>query len=70
MHVFLGYILYRVIFPKSGFTIRNMMISAIKVRKMLSKGCTGFLAHVMSKVESGPSINEMLIIQEFLDVFF
>lgn len=46
-----------------------MMIKAMKVRKMLSKGCIDFLAHIVSKVESNLSIDRMPIIQEFSDVF-
>lgn len=46
-----------------------MLISAIKVKKMLSKGYTGFITHVVSKVEVGPSINKMPIVREFLNVF-
>lgn len=36
---------------------------------MLSKGCIGFLTHMVSKVELSPSIDKMLAIQKFLDVF-
>lgn len=46
-----------------------MIISAIKVGKLLSKGCTGFLTHMVSKVESSLNIDEMPIIREYLDVF-
>lgn len=45
------------------------MISVLKARKILSKGCTSFLAHVVSKVELSLSNEEMPIIQEFLDMF-
>lgn len=36
---------------------------------MLSKWCTGFLAYIVSKVELSSSIEEMLVIWEFPDVF-
>lgn len=36
--------------------IKNIIISAIKRRKMLSKRYIGFLAHMVSTVELGPSI--------------
>lgn len=47
----------------------HMIIIAIKVRKMLNKGCTGFLAHVVSKVESSVNIDKMPVVQKFSDVF-
>lgn len=49
--------------------IKSMIISAIKVGKLLSKGCTGFQTHMVSKVESSLNIDEMPIIREYLDVF-
>lgn len=36
---------------------------------MLSKGCTSFLAYVVSKVESDPCIDKMPIIWKFSDMF-
>lgn len=46
-----------------------MMISAIKVRKMFSKGYIGFLAYVVSKVKSGSGIEETPVIWEFPNMF-
>lgn len=39
------------------------MINSLKVRKMLSKGCTSFL------VELGLNNKETLVVQEFSNVF-
>lgn len=49
--------------------IKSLMISALKARKMLSEKCTGFLAHVISKVESRLSIKEIPVVREFPNVF-
>lgn len=35
---------------------------------MSSKGCTGFLAHVVSMVELDPNIEDTLVVQEFINV--
>lgn len=42
--------------------IKSMIINAIKARKMLSKRYTSFLAHVVSKVKSGSSMKEKLVV--------
>lgn len=45
----------------------SMVINYEKIRKMLQKGYTGFLAHVMGCVEmKNPSSKDMLVIQDFL----
>lgn len=42
--------------------IRNMMINSMKARIMLSKGYIGFLAHMVSKVKLGLSIDDTLVV--------
>lgn len=46
-----------------------MIITAIKARKLLSEGCIGVLAYVVSKTEIRVRIEETPIIQEFSNVF-
>lgn len=41
---------------------KSMMISAIKARKVLSKGYIGFLAYVVCKLELGSSNEKMPIV--------
>jgi len=46
------------------------IISAVKARKMLGKGCTGYLAHVLdSQVEQELKPKDIEVVQEYLDVF-
>lgn len=45
------------------------MVNTVKARNMLSKGCIGFLAHMVSKVELSPNIDKILAIRKFPDVF-
>lgn len=50
--------------------ILSLMINNIKARKLLSKGCTGYLAHVIGKdVGSIQSLQFILIVYEFQDMF-
>lgn len=43
-----------------------MMVSSVEARKMLSKGCMGYLTHTVSKVdESVPNFQNTLIVCEF-----
>lgn len=45
------------------------MISAVKARKILSKGYISFLAYMVSNVKSSLGIKETWINWKFLDVF-
>lgn len=45
------------------------MINIVKARKILSKECIGFLTHMVSEIESSLSIEETLVVKEFLVVF-
>lgn len=47
-----------------------MMINNVKARKMLSKWCTAYLAHIVNKSEEVVlGVKDTLMMQEFLDVF-
>ncbi|XP_069144508.1 uncharacterized protein [Solanum lycopersicum] len=45
------------------------IISCLCARRMVSKGCVSFLAHVRDDTSKVPSIESVLIVREFLDVF-
>ena len=45
------------------------IISFLRARKMISKGCLDFLAHLRDDTTQVPSIESVLIVHEFLDVF-
>lgn len=48
----------------------SMMNISVKTRKMLSKGCIGYLVHMVNKVnESIPSLQNTPIVYEFQDLF-
>lgn len=48
----------------------NMMVNIVKARKILSMGCTGYLAHIINKVdESILSLQDTPIVCEFQDLF-
>lgn len=50
--------------------IQSMIINYIKAYKMLCKGCTSYLAHVVSKNNgSSLKIKSMLVVQDYQDVF-
>ncbi|XP_044502571.1 uncharacterized protein LOC123223472 [Mangifera indica] len=58
-------------FSFSEGRLLSMMISSVRARKMLSKGCIGYLAHVVNKSNSESTLNvkNTLVVYEFLDVF-
>ena len=45
------------------------LISALKARKMLAKGCEAFLACVMADRNGEVSLGDISVVREFLDVF-
>ena len=45
------------------------IISFIRAKRMVSKGCLTFLAHRRDDTSKVPSIESVLIVREFLDVF-
>ena len=45
------------------------LVSAIKVRKMLMKGCAGFMACVIVDKDSEVSLRDIPMVREFPDVF-
>ena len=45
------------------------IISFIRAKKMVSKGCLAFLAHLKDDTTQVPSIESVSVVREFLDVF-
>ena len=45
------------------------IISFLRANRMVSKGCLSFLAHLWDDTTQVPSIESVLIVREFLDVF-
>ena len=46
------------------------IISILRTKRMVSKGCLAFLAHLRDDTSKVPSIESVSIVREFLDVFF
>ncbi|KAM2138222.1 hypothetical protein ACFX1Q_010298 [Malus domestica] len=49
--------------------VRHGVISAIRAKKLLSKGCQGYLAHVMLNDVSPNSVEEVGVVRHYPDVF-
>lgn len=50
--------------------LKNMSKNCVKGRKMLSKGCSRYLAYVVTKDNGkGLSLKDVLVVQEFFEVF-
>ena len=45
------------------------IISFLRSKRMVSKGCLAFLAHLRDDTSKVPSIESVLIVREFLDLF-
>ena len=45
------------------------LISNIRARTLLKKGCSAFLAYVIDVKQSGPSIPDIPVVCDFADVF-
>ena len=45
------------------------IISFLRAKKMVSKGCLAFLAHLKDDTTQVPLIESVLVVREFLDVF-
>ncbi|KAM2004949.1 hypothetical protein ACFX15_000188 [Malus domestica] len=49
--------------------VRHGVISAIRVKKLLSKGCQGYLAHVVLNYVDSGSVEEVGVVRHYPDVF-
>ena len=45
------------------------LVSIMKARKLLGKGCEGFLCHVVNTEDAKSSLEDIPVAREFLDVF-
>ena len=45
------------------------IISFLRAKKMVSKGCLAFLVHLRDDTTQVPSIESVVIVREFFDVF-
>ena len=69
----------RIKFEKLGFlkfefvgdrrVLPTCVISALKVKRLLQKGCEAYIAHVIDTSVSEVNLENVLVICEFLDVF-
>ena len=67
--VFKGFEGTKVIFRGDRKILPTCLISAVKARKLLSKGCSAYLAHVVDTQASKLRPEDIPVIREFLDVF-
>jgi hypothetical protein len=49
--------------------IPNSLISVMKARKLLNKGCVAWLAHVIDRAKQTQELDRILIVKEFQDIF-
>ena len=79
-HVSLDYFTKKIVFYKLGFlklkfeedhrVLPTCVISTLKVKRLLHKGCEAYLAHVIDTSTSKVTLKSVPIMQEFSDVFF
>ncbi|XP_070679250.1 uncharacterized protein [Malus domestica] len=65
---------YRPGLPKVTFVgersgVRHGVISAMRAKKLLSKGCQGYIAHVVLNDVVPSSVEEVGVVRHYLDVF-
>ncbi|XP_070677938.1 uncharacterized protein [Malus domestica] len=49
--------------------VRHVVISAMKAKRLLSKGCQGYLAHVVLNNDALSSVEDVRVVRHFPDVF-
>ncbi|CAL8170370.1 unnamed protein product [Prunus armeniaca] len=59
----------KVTFYRECRVLPSCLISTITARRLLKKGCLGYLAHVIDTWDSGLRLKDILVVQEFPDVF-
>ena len=50
--------------------VRSRIITMMKDRKSLVKGCTTFLAYVIDEKKEKRAMTNIIMVQDFLEVFF
>ena len=56
-------------FVGNGVVPPPYLISAMKARKLIKKGCQGYLCYVLSEQSVIVELNDIPIVREFSDVF-
>ncbi|KAM2016493.1 hypothetical protein ACFX16_046902 [Malus domestica] len=59
----------KVTFVGEPSRVRNGVISAMEAKRLLSKGCQGYLAHVVLNDNAPNSVEDVHVVRHFLDVF-
>ena len=69
----------KILFKKSGYPelefegdkriLPTCVISSLKAKRLLHKGCEAYLAHVIDKSSSKVTLNNVLAMYEFPDIF-
>ena len=49
--------------------VPTCLISAIKARKLLQKGCEGYLAHIIDTTKAELKLSDLVVVRDFPDVF-
>ncbi|KAM1476265.1 hypothetical protein ACFX1S_038134 [Malus domestica] len=58
-----------VIFVGARSRVRHSVISAIRAKRLLSKGCQGYLDHVVLNDVASSSVEDVRVVKHFPDVF-
>ncbi|XP_070038241.1 uncharacterized protein [Nicotiana tomentosiformis] len=53
----------------SSVSTSNQVISFLKARHMVEKGCLAYLAYVWDTTAKTPAVDSVLVVQEFSDIF-
>ncbi|TYK03492.1 DNA/RNA polymerases superfamily protein [Cucumis melo var. makuwa] len=61
--------LTKVVFRGERKIVPSSLISALKANKLLRKGCIAFLTHVVEVQEEKLKLEDVPVVNEFLDVF-
>lgn len=57
------------IFKGEKTTILTNLISTVRARKLLNKGCVGRLSYVLNSDNDETRLSDISVVKEFLDVF-
>jgi hypothetical protein len=56
-------------FKRGRRNIKNCLVSRVRARKMMFKGCIGYMAYLLNKPSEPGKIEEVPVVNEYLDVF-
>ena len=49
--------------------VPTCLISAVKARKLLQKGCEGYLTHIIDTMKVEKKLSDIIVVRDFSDVF-